>query len=1767
MRASSTTASVVLCLALGIGFLALGGTAQADLLTNLQGYWAFDETSGTTAFDTYTTGVNLGLQGDTTENWTTGGALGGGFNFAGNQYFQSPTNGDVPLANKSFTVQYWGKRSISNHEAWAIGHSNDGNNKSLHIGHRGGADQNFAFWGNDMGWGVAEANDQSAFHHWAFVYDTAANTRTIYLDGGTAAGGSQSTQTGVGTDFQGTELFQVGARNYDAGSSYHGIMDEVGVWGRPLTAAEVSDLYNGGTPLNFFMSVDNDLVWNGPSGNWNASNWTGGASGEFPEIIGTEGDTATILAGSVTVAADRGAYSVDVTGGSLTIGNGGKLSLLKEINVATALTIGNDAKLVTPSGSLVAVNTAGNATIENSGDVTASHLTMATNNTFTKAGNGVLSFDQSAGNNSMDGTNTIAVTGGELKMQVAAAPNPLGGAGLNLDGGTFTVQGVLGILNNALEHRGFLENNDGQVCDLNNNGGMMSDPLRPSHYATVLLTNGPGNRGLNFDNDQDFMTAGAIEQDHWNDYSNLFVGMFNAPETGNYVFRPWERDDPVGMWIDLDQDGVFESSTPGLGNNRGEQLSWNHRRGEYTVALQAGEKYMVGYTHREGGGGSQIDIQFKTPSEDWRTIMPADAAQDGLWSVESISAIEMSNTAVTVSADSTLNAITDSTASFGALSFDANDKTLTTSGAAGGMSFTGTTFGPGVSVAGINTGTDTLLGTINDGGVGVTINKSGAAALILDQTSTSIDSTTFNMQGGTLALTIGSGTAGDGGTETFDTAVNVTANSNLTAGQHANGLTGPKTVVLGSVANPLTISSGTLAVSTTDQYTLDFAGAISGSGGLQLKDGSSLTFTGGGGTVGTLILEGDQVGALASLAASNAYHFNPTAATPTMTVGIDVGGGTEVYIGSNDVVDGLVILTGNNTYTDFTRIQRSVLQVGDVANLAPANLQLNGNNRDQVTVLEAHGSFTRNIGTGAGEMQWRDQGGFSAQGGDLTVNLFGDGREIVWNNNTANGGFNSRDSIQFGSRSADGVVIFENDINMGNRNPARFQVSDNPDTNADAVRFTGVITDDGGDTGRLLRFNESTGNSYTPQLNGNWRTVTAPLIELLGTNTYNRETFIDLGVVYAIEGVGLPVDSQIHFDANNWEGETIFMSNGTMNRNIGNGAGEVKWDHNGGGFAARGGTFDVTLEGGNALDWGNGDTGFNGNDKRLMLGSTYADNVVTLHNDIFSTVTNRDRYIALFGNPDVDTDWAVIDGNITVGRDLNIHYRGNEIRKNGARLDMGTAADPKTITTSRNLNIRDGAVLNYYTDMTTVSNELNVTGGASAHIRGNVTTGGRIVSQNGGRLEIDGDVTWGNYMETRYWDQIDGSTGSELIVHGNAISNARFYSNEGGTTTIDGFMNIGTADVQTRGGSTLTIGGPLTMGNVLEIHNDSVVTIGGELNNAGRIYMQHGGSSLTVDGNATMGGNVQSRQGSTLTIKGNLTMTDVYENHDASTVIITGDLNNTGRIYSRHAGTSFTVGGNATMGTQVDNHNGAIMTIGGNLTAGNYVYMNNDVNNTMIVGGDLTVNGTNDDAIRVEAGSMTVGGNTTAHRINFESDARFTAGGTVTVADELDMEGGSIISPGIGVGAMHVVATGEDQRLWMHGNTRYEWELGGSGGVAGTDYDTIAIDGNLQLDDTWTLALHDLGGEAAEWDPLALFTGFTNVTWDPAAVSFDMTDAPAWLEFTQPEDLRVEHLLAGAQGPEGLYLLGLQTVPEPSTIVLMLLGGLGLLAVARRRRK
>ncbi|MBT3198451.1 MAG: hypothetical protein HN350_00895, partial [Phycisphaerales bacterium] len=569
----------------------------------------------------------------------------------------------------------------------------------------------------------------------------------------------------------------------------------------------------------------------------------------------------------------------------------------------------------------------------------------------TKAGTGTMDFGELAPTAAAN-TTFIAEAG---KMQFANGA--AGGAPvLQLDGGTIEVVGGIGevYVPNRLDHYGYHTGPNG-VMDLNNNntGGMMGggDPTQgPTYFGHALLTDGPGGRGLDFNGDGDFTSIGVVGQN--DNYSNLWLGILQPNEDGDWSFRRNADDDRVGIWLDLDQDGVFESSTAGLGSNRGEQLMWESGS-TFTVPLLAGEKYMIAFTHSEGGGGSQADFQFQSPSLSMRTIKPTtDAAQDGLWLAQGIGpggqAIDMSGTDVVVNSDSNLVARTELTATFGALTLNQGILNVTDAGVGaifgatsvaagqttGVVSTSGLTLGAmtvgagadltiggtaGSSAASIDVdGTVTFrpvgefdVGTYNEGATATTLTVDGPGVLMLtDMAPTAATATVFNAKSGTLAFSgftpLGGSTADlnmDGGT------VRISSTSDITLGSTNLNVTNASTLEL------VTAGWATLGAADLHSGILTVNGSAGGTtfSSINVDDAADTGLASTGGPINVT------AGGLTITNTTNDpnqnFKLGGTLAVPgTLTLGDNV----KLSVDGGDVTAAAVVMSGTTNTFNFT---------------------------------------------------------------------------------------------------------------------------------------------------------------------------------------------------------------------------------------------------------------------------------------------------------------------------------------------------------------------------------------------------------------------------------------------------------------------------------------------------------------------------------------------------------------------------------------------------------------------------------------------------------------------------------------------------------------------------------------------------------------------------------------------------------------------------------------------------------------------------------
>ena len=187
-------------------------------------------------------------------------------------------------------------------------------------------------------------------------------------------------------------------------------------------------------------------------------------------------------------------------------------------------------------------------------------------------------------------------------------------------------------ISGQLLHQGYKQGRNDAKFNLNNNGGILND----TPAGQSFLTTGPGGRGLDFNGDGDFRAAvPAINRN--DNYHNLFSGVFIAPTPGNYEFGILQRDDQASAWVDLDQDGTFESS----GDKGNEQVRAVGATGYKTVNLQPGI-YKVAFIHQEGGGGSGVHVGYRVPGGARQNVKPGVAAQKIHWATPNTAPLDTS---------------------------------------------------------------------------------------------------------------------------------------------------------------------------------------------------------------------------------------------------------------------------------------------------------------------------------------------------------------------------------------------------------------------------------------------------------------------------------------------------------------------------------------------------------------------------------------------------------------------------------------------------------------------------------------------------------------------------------------------------------------------------------------------------------------------------------------------------------------------------------------------------------------------------------------------------------------------------------------------------------------------------------------------------------------------------------------------------------------------------------------------------------------------
>ena len=217
--------------------LAIAAIAQAGITDGLVSYWPLDGN----LVDAW--GDNDGtLVGTSTVPNFTAGIAGTGIDLDGVDQYVDITGGDeseFDFTAGSLTVSAWFRVDAFDKSWQALVAKGEGQNWRIarlsaepRVSYAGGVTDIPAA-------GVGPDVTGGGLHHLAAITENGVSTR-LWVDGSLVATGGAPTLT------NGDKRVRIGDNPDTTNRSWNGLVDDVAIWDRPLTEAEIGEIYNGG---------------------------------------------------------------------------------------------------------------------------------------------------------------------------------------------------------------------------------------------------------------------------------------------------------------------------------------------------------------------------------------------------------------------------------------------------------------------------------------------------------------------------------------------------------------------------------------------------------------------------------------------------------------------------------------------------------------------------------------------------------------------------------------------------------------------------------------------------------------------------------------------------------------------------------------------------------------------------------------------------------------------------------------------------------------------------------------------------------------------------------------------------------------------------------------------------------------------------------------------------------------------------------------------------------------------------------------------------------------------------------------------------------------------------------------------------------------------------------------------------------------------------------------------------------------------------------
>ncbi|UYN96890.1 MAG: autotransporter-associated beta strand repeat-containing protein [Enhydrobacter sp.] len=931
------------------------------------------------------------------------------------------------------------------------------------------------------------------------------------------------------------------------------------------------------------------------------------------------------------------------------------------------------------------------------------------------------------------------------------------------------------------------------------------------------------------------------------------------------------------------------------------------------------------------------------------------------------------------------------------------------------------------------------------------LNKQGANALTLTGANTYSGATTI--ANGTLQIgdggttgTLGTGATSNEGSLLFNRSDAFTVSSAI-SGSGTVSQVGSGTTSLSGVntyTGTTTISNGTLQLGAgTGSTTATLgAGAIVNDGVLQINRSNAATIANDISGSGALTKTGAGTNTVLTLTGNNTYSGTTTITEGTLRIGdggttgslgsgsVDTSGGTLQFNRSDDIsiantitgtgglgklLDNVVTLTGNNTYSGTTTISAGTLQVGDggtVGMLGGGNVSNSGdlvfNRSDTIThggVISGTGNVSQ-IGSGSTILT-----GNNTYSGTTTI---ADGTLQIGNGGTTG-------QLGTGATTNDSVLVFDrsNALTVASAISGSGTVEqagtgttslsgDNTYTGTTTISAGTLSVGAGGTTGSLgsgavvnnsiLQVNRSNDVTVANDISGTGSLAkttagTSTVLTLTGNNSYSGTTTITEGTLRIGDG-----------------GTTGSLGSGNVNTS--------------GGILQFNRSDDISVA--NTIT-GTGQLG------KLL------DNVLTLTgNNTYSGITTITEGTLQVG--DGGTSGSLGTGGVTNNAIL-VFNRSDEMTVANVVSGTGNVSQAGSGTTTLT-----GA--NTYSGTTTISTgtlQIGAGGGAGQLGTGATTNDGALVINRTGSLAISSSISGTGTLT-------HAGTGTTSLTGTNSFS---------GTTTIDaGILSVGA------GGTAGTLGtGNVVNNATLQVNRSDAIAIANEISGSGGLTKLAAGTATLTGDNSYAGtttitaGTLQIGDGGTTGSLGigNVAVSGTLAFNRSDDIAIANTISGAGAL-AKLGGNTVTLTGNNT-------HSGATTIADGTLQIGSGGTSGQLGTGATTNAGNLLFN--RSDALTVASaisGSGSVGqigsGITSLTGTN-------TYSGTTTIADGVLSLGAGGSSGTLGTGAVINDATLQFNRTNAF---TVDNDISGSGNLSKLLGNTVTLTGSNSYSGTTTIS-------------------------------------------------------------------------------------------------